>query len=67
MTAIIVTSPGNQPRKISPSVVAFGNNALIFLSPDRQNYLYGRPAQLAATLRGWADAIDPKPISQANQ
>jgi len=59
---IVITSPGNQPRAITSSVVAFGNNALIFLSNDKQSYLYGRPAVLASTLREWADCIDPKPV-----
>jgi hypothetical protein len=60
--AIVIKTPNQTINKVTASIVAFGNNGYVFLDPAHEAYLYGRPAHLAATLRGWADQIDPKPI-----
>jgi len=60
--AIVIKTPNQTINKVTANVVSFGNNGYVFLDPAHEAYLYGRPAHLAATLRAWADQIDPKPI-----
>lgn len=53
------------PALVAPvkaNVVSFGNSGYVFFDAAHESYLYGRPAQLAATLREWADRIDPRPV-----
>jgi hypothetical protein len=60
--AVVIKTPNQTINKVAANVVAFGNNGYVFLDQAHEAYLYGRPAALAAALRSWADAIDPKPI-----
>lgn len=65
MTAKASTLVIKTPALVAPvkaNVVAFGNSGYVFLDAAQQSYLYGRPAQLAATLREWADRINPRPV-----